>query len=306
MCMQTHSSARQQCRHWKTPRFLSVMLLPMHHSELFERVGLLSGQVWLMAVIHVRKKNTHTRTFRLYDKYKSHIHSGTDFPHLHELSWKYIHSISVAVWPWKYVWESLWHSQKDLPVLLTACLTLSVVHNGFPHSKLLIYTVSAHTPLAHCKENKLGKQVFGSRNDTHQEKKNMVVLNKVRHHPRNTGILSDWFMSPDMAASVSFFYCGVLLFRWLNNTVYSCHTNDNSFGDMLFAETVEHASMQFLPGCFYDYTDNWSTLDLVLLPLLLLANNKSSHNNLRWYAKYALLWYGCVVQLHHLTKHCSK
>ena len=49
----------------------------------------------------------------------------------------------VAVWPWQYIWEILWHSQKKIcHFLLTACLTLPVVHNGFPYSKWLIYTVS--------------------------------------------------------------------------------------------------------------------------------------------------------------------
>lgn len=144
--------------------FFLVMCLQMHHSVLFERefftLGLLSRQVWFMSVIHIWKR----KTKRLYEKHKSHIHqihSDIDFLLLHELSQNHIHSISVDVWPRVCVWESLWCSQKDLPVLLTACPTLSVVHNWFPPFKsAYIYCLSTHS-----QENKLRKQVFGSRND---------------------------------------------------------------------------------------------------------------------------------------------
>lgn len=166
--MQPHFSARQQCRHRKAACVLLLFFPP----DAFPKASLSAiwkGWISFKTSVVYGSNTCSKKTFRLYDKYKSRIHqihSGTDFPYLHELSQKYVRSDSVAVWPWNCVWESLWCSQKDLPLLLTACLTLSAVHNGSPHSKPLIYTVSIQTPLAHCKENKLRKQVFGRRDDT--------------------------------------------------------------------------------------------------------------------------------------------
>lgn len=94
------------------------------------RVGLFSGKVCFIVVIHI------------WGEKKEHLHCMTNrnlwywFPWLACLIYIYIFSISVVVLrPWEQIWEILWHSQKDLPVLLTAYLTLSVVHNGFPSFK---------------------------------------------------------------------------------------------------------------------------------------------------------------------------
>lgn len=156
---------------WKTLCFLLAMLFSK--AVLFERVGLLSVQVWFMAIIDIS-----TKTFRLYDRYKSHIHqihSGADFPPLGWVLPKTHTQYVCDCVTLKYVWEILWHSHKDLPVLLTACPTLSVVHNGFPHSKLLIYTVSTHAAVAHYKQNKPWKEVLADVAEMIHRKKHVCV-----------------------------------------------------------------------------------------------------------------------------------
>lgn len=73
-----------------------------------------------------------------YKSYSHQIHRDTDLPHLHELSKKYILYFFGCV-TLKMSGRFYDTNKKDSPVLLTACLMLSPVHNGFLHSKPLIY-----------------------------------------------------------------------------------------------------------------------------------------------------------------------
>lgn len=178
-----------------------------------------------MAVIHFWKKHLDRGTNAYLPSIKSTLAQIS--PLLYESAQKYIHSISVAVWPWVYVWQILWHSQKYLPVLLTACLTVSLVHNGFPHSKLLIYSVSTHTPPAHCKENKFRKQVFCCCDDTAGKthwcwiRLGSIPEEKEKKRGKN---YTFWLIYVSWHGSECvLFHSGVvlLLFRWLNNSVLS-------------------------------------------------------------------------------------
>lgn len=164
MCVPSCCSARQQCHYWTT--FGSDAFTDASFSTIWMGIlwGLLSRQGWFMAVIHISKRGGRKKRQRDKQKTPIHqIHSDIDFLHLHKLSQSHIHSVSVDVWPWECVWESLWCSQKR-PILLTACPALSVVHNWFPpHSNLVIYPVSLHKSSTQWAKQTHGNKSLGAR-----------------------------------------------------------------------------------------------------------------------------------------------